>query len=95
MPAYIIADVEVHDAAKYEEYKRMVPASLASYGGRFIVRGGRTETLDGTWSPSRLIILEFPSAPQAKAWWHSGEYAEAKKLRESASRGQFLLVEGA
>jgi uncharacterized protein (DUF1330 family) len=71
MPAYIVADVEVQDVAKFEEYRARVPASLAPYGGRFIVRGGHVETLEGTWSPTRLVILEFPSAAQAKAWWDS------------------------
>ena len=94
MPAYIVADVEVQDVAKFEEYRARVPASLAPYGGRFIVRGGHVETLEGAWSPTRLVILEFPSAAQAKAWWDSKEYAEAKILRQASSRGQFLLVEG-
>jgi len=94
MPAYIVADVEVRDVARFEEYRARVPSSIAAYGGRFIVRGGSVETLEGTWAPTRLVILEFPSAAQAKAWWNSEEYAEAKVLRRAASRGQFLLGEG-
>jgi uncharacterized protein (DUF1330 family) len=94
MPAYIIADIDVQDAAKFEQYRARVPETLVPYGGRFVVRGGRVETLDGDWSPSRLVILEFPSTAQAKAWWNSKEYAEPKLLREASSRGKLLLVEG-
>jgi uncharacterized protein (DUF1330 family) len=94
MPAYIVADIRVQDDAKYELYRTRVPASLALYGGRFLVRGGKVETLEGTWSPSRLVILEFPSMERARAWWDSEEYAEAKELRRAASEGKFLLVEG-
>jgi len=94
MSAYIVVDIQVQDSEKFEKYRSLVPASLTPYGGRFVVRGGTVETLEGTWAPSRLVILEFPSAAQAKAWWHSNEYAEAKLLRQASSRGQFLLVEG-
>ena len=82
------------DAKRYETYKRMVPPSLAAYGGRFIVRGSAVETLEGSWSPKRLVILEFPSAAQAKAWWQSSEYAEAKSLRQATARTQMIVVEG-
>jgi uncharacterized protein (DUF1330 family) len=94
MPAYILAEVEVLDKERYETYKQMVPASLAVYGGKFIVRGGRTETLEGTWSPKRLVVLEFPSVEQAKAWWGSSEYAEAKALRQAIARTEMIVVEG-
>jgi uncharacterized protein (DUF1330 family) len=94
MAAYIIADIRVHDASKFEGYRARVPATLTPYGGRFIVRGGKVETIEGTWAPSRLVILEFPSMERAKAWWNSEEYAEPKELRQAASEGQFLLVEG-
>lgn len=94
MLAYVVVEVEVLDADRYETYKRMVPPSLAAYGGRFIVRGGAAETLEGTWSPKRLVILEFPSVERAKAWWESTEYAEAKKLRQATARTQMIIVEG-
>jgi uncharacterized protein (DUF1330 family) len=94
MAAYIIADIDVLDAARFAEYRAGVPESLVPYGGRFIARGGRVEALEGDWSPSRLVILKFPSAAQAKAWWDSKEYAELKLLRQAASRGKLLLVEG-
>jgi uncharacterized protein (DUF1330 family) len=72
----------------------MVPPTLTPYGGRFIVRGGATETLEGDWSPQRIVILEFPSVAQAKAWWASAEYAEAKALRQATARTQMIVVEG-
>lgn len=94
MPSYVVVEVEVLDAQRYELYKQMVPPSLAAYGGRFIVRGGAVETLEGTWSPKRLVILEFPNAERAKAWWESTEYAEAKALRQASARTQMIVVEG-
>jgi uncharacterized protein (DUF1330 family) len=94
MPAYVVVEIEVLDAERYETYKRMVPPSLAAYGGRFVVRGGAAETLEGEWSPKRLVIVEFPSAERAKAWWGSPEYAEAKALRQATARTQMVVVEG-
>jgi uncharacterized protein (DUF1330 family) len=94
MPAYIVVEVEVQDTQRYEKYKSMVPPSLVPYGGRFIVRGGRVETLEGDWAPKRFVMVEFPSLEQAKAWWASTEYAEAKALREATARTQMIVVEG-
>ena len=67
MSAYIIVQVDVKDPVRYEDYKRLVPASLAKYGGRFVVRGGRTETLEGTWSPKRFVMVEFPDVQRANS----------------------------
>ena len=94
MSAYVLVEVEVLDAERYETYKQMVPPSLAAYGGRFIVRGGAAETLEGSWSPKRIVILEFPSVERAKEWWGSSEYAEAKALRQVTARTQMIVVEG-
>jgi len=94
MAAYIVVQVDVHDQATYDEYRKLVPASLAAYGGRLLVRGGRTETLEGTWSPKRLVVLEFDSVEQAKRWWASPEYAPAKALRQRATRTEMLVAEG-
>jgi uncharacterized protein (DUF1330 family) len=94
MSAYIIVQVDVKDPVRYEDYKRLVPASLAKYGGRFVVRGGRTETLEGTWSPKRFVMVEFPDVQRAKAWWASAEYAEAKALRQATSHTEMIVVEG-
>ena len=94
MPAYVVVEVEVLDKERYETYKQMVPASLAAYGGRFIVRGGAAETLEGDWAPGRVVIVEFPSAEKAKAWWGSDAYAPAKALRQATAHTQMILVEG-
>ncbi len=94
MPAYVVVEVEVLDPKRYENYKGMVPPSLVQFGGRFLVRGGKVETLEGTWAPKRFVILEFPSAEQAKAWWASEEYAEAKALRQATARTQMIVTEG-
>lgn len=94
MTAYVVVEVEVTDPATYEEYKKLTPASLASYGGRFIVRGGAWETLEGDWKPNRTVVLEFPSAEQAKAWWNSPGYAKAKAIRQRAANTKMIVLEG-
>jgi uncharacterized protein (DUF1330 family) len=94
MAAYIVVQVDVKDPARYADYRTMVPPTLAKYGGRFIVRGGKTETLEGDWSPKRFVVVEFPSLEQAKAWWASPEYAEAKALRQATSETQMIVAEG-
>lgn len=95
MSAYIIVDVKVTDPARYEEYKKLTPGSLAPYQGKFIVRGGATETLEGDWNPGRIVVVEFPSSERAKAWWSSDGYAPAKAIRQAASITRMILVEGA
>jgi uncharacterized protein (DUF1330 family) len=72
----------------------MVPPSIAQYGGRFVARGGSIEVLEGDWHPTRLVLVEFPSAERARAWWNSPEYAEAKALRQATSKGTLLILEG-
>ncbi|MFT3719217.1 DUF1330 domain-containing protein [Pseudorhodoferax sp.] len=95
MPAYVINDMEVTDPQRFEEYKKLSPATVAQYGGRFLARGGRTEVLEGAWSPRRLVILEFPSVEQARAWIDSPEYAPARRLRQLSAVSNLILVEGA
>ena len=94
MTAYVILDIDVHDPAQYEEYKKLSPASITTYGGKFIVRGGKTETLEGDWSPSRLVVLQFESVERAKAWINSEEYREARAMRHKTSTSQAVVVEG-
>jgi uncharacterized protein (DUF1330 family) len=94
MPAYVIADVEVTDQDRYDEYRAQVPATLERYGGRFVVRGGAVTALEGGWEPGRLVVLEFPSVEDAHRWYDSEEYREPKALRQASSRGRFVLVEG-
>ena len=95
MPAYILVQVDVHDPEGYARYRDMVLPSITAYGGRFIVRGGPVETLEGTWRPPRLVILEFTDAERARAWWASPEYAAPKALRLATARSEMILVEGA
>ena len=94
MPAYVINDMEVTDPQLFEEYKKLSPPTVAQYGGRFLARGGRTETLEGNWSPRRLVILEFPSLARAQAWIDSPEYAPARRLRQLSSRSNIIVLEG-
>lgn len=89
-----MSQVKINKPKEYLDYKKLVPPSLAAYGGRFIVRGAKTETLEGTWNPERLVVLEFPSKERARQWWASTEYAAAKKLRQATADSHMLLVEG-
>jgi len=94
MPAYIAVDITIDDPKTYDRYKLLAPPSIAKYEGRYLVRGGTTTTLEGDWSPSRFVILEFPTADKARQWWGSPEYAEAKALRQSCARTQMVLLDG-
>lgn len=94
MKAYVIVDVKITDPERYAEYKKLTPGSLIPFDGKFVVRGGESETLEGTWKPGRLVVLEFPSMQKARAWWASEGYAPAKALRQAASVTQMILVEG-
>lgn len=94
MTAYVVADIDVTDAGKYEDYKRLVPATIAQYGGRYLTRGGATAPLEGGWTPPRVVILEFPSVAQAQTWYASPEYAKAKAARAGAAFARIVIVEG-
>jgi uncharacterized protein (DUF1330 family) len=94
MSAYVVVQIAIHDPAAYERYKELAPASIAAYGGRYVVRGGASEVLEGSWQPGRLVVLEFPTAAQARAWWGSPEYAPAKAVRQRCARTEMLLIEG-
>ena len=94
MSAYIVAEVVIEDPVQYERYRKLVPPTIALYGGRYLVRGGPVTTLEGTWQPRRFVIVEFPSAERARAWWDSPEYADAKALRQTCARTDMILVDG-
>jgi uncharacterized protein (DUF1330 family) len=94
MPAYVVLDVVVRDPVAYERYKQLAGPTVAAYGGRYLVRGGAAEPLEGSWRPSRLVILEFPTVEQGRTWWASPEYAPAKLIRQSCADTEMLLVEG-
>jgi uncharacterized protein (DUF1330 family) len=94
MLAYIIARIQITDWDQYREYTKRTPAAIAAFGGRFIVRGGEVLTLEGPPETGRIVVIEFPSVEQAKSFYNSVEYGQAKKLRIGAATGQFILVEG-
>lgn len=95
MAAYVIGEIEVTDPVAYEEYRKQVNAVNAKYGGRFLVRGGKSEVLEGGPAPKRMVVVEFPSLEQAQKWYRSAEYGPLIKLRQKASTGRLVLVEGA
>jgi uncharacterized protein (DUF1330 family) len=94
MAAYIMVEIAIHDAQTYERYKQLAPPSIAAYGGRYLVRGGAVEVLEGSWNPPRFVILEFPTVERARAWWSSPEYAPAKALRQACTQTDMILMEG-
>ena len=94
MPAYILALVEILQPERYTEYAPMAAKAVEAFGGRYIVRGGRQEVLEGEWNPKRIALIEFENMEKAKAWWNSEQYREAKALRQSIARSTLLAVEG-
>jgi len=95
MTAYVIVDVEVTDPEGYQEYVKIAPATVTQYGGKYIARGGKNETLEGDWQAKRLVILEFPDSEQAKKWLNSEEYAPARAMRHKYAKTNMVVVEGA
>ncbi|MCH7842440.1 MAG: DUF1330 domain-containing protein [Chloroflexi bacterium] len=92
---YLIGDIEVTDPDTYAKYAAGVPDTVAAYGGIYLVRGVSGEVLEGSWTPKRLVVLEFESMERGKAWYNSPEYADLKKLRQSASKGNLIFADGA
>jgi uncharacterized protein (DUF1330 family) len=94
MRAYVIVEISIHDPELYEEYKRLTPASIAEYDGKFVIRGGRTVTMEGDWKPQRIVVAEFPSVERAEEWWRSENYEIAKKIRQASADTKMIIVEG-
>ena len=94
MPTLVIVDIEVTDPVRYEDYKRAAAQTVQAFGGRYVVRGGKVEVLEGDWQPGRVVVLEFPTAARAKEWWESEMYRPAKQLRHATARSKMILVEG-
>ena len=94
MPAYFIAEVNVTNPAGYEAYRPLAGASIAQYGGKFLARGGKTELLEGSPDPARIVVIEFADIDAAKRWYNSPEYQAALKIRLANSTGRVLLTEG-
>ena len=94
MAGYIFVQTEVSNAEKYDTYKQAVPAVIEQFGGRFIVRGGDMEALEGAYDGPRIVILEFPSAERAREFWATPEYAAVKTPREGTANMTAVLIEG-
>jgi uncharacterized protein (DUF1330 family) len=94
MTAYIILDIQVNDPVRYAQYKELASPTVAQYGGKYIVRGGKAENLEGDWSPARIVVLEFESVEQARKWLDSPEYRPAMELRHQTAVTRSIIVEG-
>ena len=92
--AYVIVDIEVTDPQGYEEYRKLAGPAVDEYGGKFLARGGTTSTLEGTWQPQRIVLLEFPDSARARAWWASDAYRAARGIRQRTARTDMIVVEG-
>lgn len=94
MAAYLIAQVNVTDPESFAQYSSQVPGVIAQYGGRYLVRGGATEAVEGSWAPARLVVVEFPSMEQLKRFYHSDEYAPLIELRTQSAHTDLTFAEG-
>jgi uncharacterized protein (DUF1330 family) len=94
MPAYVIVDIDIVDPVGYEEYKKLASATVEKYGGKYIVRGGQVETLEGNWNPKRIVVLQFESMQRAKDWLNCAEYREPRKIRHRTAKTKMIVVEG-
>ena len=95
MPAYVIADITVINSERYKDYAQKTPATIEKFGGRFVVRGGEIKVIAGDWNPQRLVIIEFPNMATLKKRYQSKEYQKISRIREEASTGSFVFVDGA
>jgi len=94
MSAYVIVEIDIVDPTGYEEYKQLASATVEKYGGKYIVRGGAVETLEGDWKPKRIVVLQFGSMQRAKDWLYCEEYREPRKMRHRTARTRMVVVEG-
>lgn len=94
MTAYVIFDIDVHDDEGYQAYRRLGAPTVAQYGGRFTVRGGAAESLEGAWTPKRVVVIEFDTMDDARAWYRSPEYQAAKAIRDRTANSIGVIVEG-
>ena len=94
MAGYLIAEVDITDPSGYQEYVRLVPPTVAQYGGKYLLRTASYEQLEGEWSPKRLVVIEFESAARAKEWYDSPEYADAKLIRQKTAKSNLIIADG-
>lgn len=92
MSAFVLVEVTIEDLEVYEEYKKLTPASVQAFGGKFVIRGNPVQVMEGEWKYDRLVMLEFPSKEIALEWYYSKEYQKAKEIREKASSANFFIV---
>ena len=96
MPAYLIGDVrEILDLERFRGYSQRNPPTIAKYGGRFLVRGGSAEVVEGDWSPGRIVVIEFDDMDALRRWYESPEYRAVWGERANSARSNVIFVEGA
>jgi uncharacterized protein (DUF1330 family) len=94
VPAYVVVDVQRTDLEAAARYSELSGPSVARHGGRFLVRGGASQVLEGSWDPERVVVIEFPSVEVAREWYDSDDYGEARSVRADAGTWSMVLVEG-
>lgn len=94
MPAYLIADIEITDPEAFERYRAQVPQTIAAHGGRYLVRGGALDAVEGGWTPKRIVVVEFPTMERLRGWYDSPEYQPLLALRMGATVSKAVMVEG-
>lgn len=94
MVAYVVNEIVVHEAERFQTYAAQVPATLALYGGEYVIRGGAPERVDGPEPPERLVILRFESREAARRWRNSPEYLAILPIREATSQSRVYIVDG-
>lgn len=94
MSAYVIVEIEITDPVIYEKYKQQASDTVHKHDGKYIVRGGKTELLEGNPEPKRIVVLEFPTVERAKEWLNCEEYREPRKLRHQSANTRMIVVEG-
>jgi uncharacterized protein (DUF1330 family) len=94
MAVYAVVNIQITDPDRYAQYREQAPPTIAHYGGKYLARGGKTEVLEGEWTPQRLVILEFESMKRFNEWYNSPEYAPLKRLRGETTLSDFVVIEG-
>ncbi len=94
MAGYVLVHDEIQDQTLFSEFRQRVAATIEAYGGRYLIRGGAIEVVDGDWVPDRIVVVEFDSVEQARAWLTSPEYAEIREIRMRAANASVIIVEG-
>jgi uncharacterized protein (DUF1330 family) len=94
MPAYCLANIDIHSPEIYEDYRRHTLATIEAYGGKFVARGGAVRAVEGDWKPRRVVMLEFPSMQALETWYHSAEYQAIVGARQAGARTDLLFIDG-